>query len=247
MKKKIISILSITMCSVLLLFGCDSKKKDTIIIGTEAGFAPYEYMKGNEIVGVDIDIAKAIADYLGKELVIKNMEFDSALMAVQNGTVDFVAAGVSITPERAEEMDFSIGYVEAADEVVVVNKENPTVESIEDLDGKIIGVQQGNVADFWVEENVDAKEIKRYSKFGQAAEDLKNGKIDCIVMDYYPAKEMVVANPELTVLDGVLFKDMYAIAVKKGNKELLETINTVIEQLKAEGKIEEFLANHTSE
>lgn len=243
MRKKFIGILCMVMLSILALVGCGSKK-DTIIVGTEAGFAPYEYMKGNEVVGIDMDIAKEIADYLGKELVIKNMDFEGALAAVQSGIVDFVAAGVSVDEERLEKMDFSIDYVNST-EVVVVNKENPTVASLDDLDDKIIGVQQGNIADFWVENNIAAKEIKRYTKFAQAAEDLKNGKIDCIVMDQYPAEDMVASNPELTVLDGVLFEDKYAIAVKKGNKELLDDINTVIEKLKADGKIEEFTANHT--
>lgn len=244
MKKRIVGLVSvITLLSALLLVGCGSKK-ETIIVGTEAGFAPYEYMKGNEVVGIDMDIAQAIADHLGKKLEIKNMEFTGALLAVENGTVDFLAAGVSVDEERLEKMDFSIDYVNST-ELVVVNKENPRVESIDDLDNKIIGVQQGNIADFWVEENISAKDIKRYNKFGQAAEDLKNGKIDCVVMDQFPAEDMVAANPELVILDGVLFEDKYAIAVQKGNKELLDDINTVIEKLKADGKIEEFTANHT--
>lgn len=244
MKKKIIAITVMTMIAIILLTGCDSKK-DTIIVGTEAGFAPYEYMEGDKVVGIDMDIAQEIADYLGKDLEIKNMEFESALMAVQSGTVDFVAAGVSVEEERLEKMDFSIDYVNST-EVVVVNKENPMVASVDDLNGKIVAVQQGNIADFWVEEKIEAKEIKRYTKFAQATEDLKNSKIDCIVMDQYPAEDMVATNPELTVLDGVLFEDKYAIAVKKGNKELLDDINTVIEKLKDEGKIEEFTAKHTS-
>lgn len=244
MKKRIVGLVSvITLLSALLLVGCGSKK-ETIIVGTEAGFAPYEYMKGNEVVGIDMDIAQAIADHLGKKLEIKNMEFTGALLAVENGTVDFLAAGVSVDEERLEKMDFSIDYVNST-ELVVVNKENPRVESIDDLDNKIIGVQQGNIADFWVEENISAKDIKRYNKFGQAAEDLKNGRIDCVVMDQFPAEDMVAANPELVILDGVLFEDKYAIAVQKGNKELLDDINTVIEKLKADGKIEEFTANHT--
>lgn len=244
MKKRIIGLFTVTMMLVVLLVGCGTKK-DTIIVGTEAGFAPYEYMKGNDVVGIDMDIAQAIADHLGKELEIKNMDFDGALLEVQNGTVDFVAAGVSISEDRAEVMDFSIEYVDST-EVVVVNRENPTVGDLDDLDNKIIGVQQGNIADFWVEENISAKEIKRYTRFAQATEDLKNGKIDCIVMDQFPAEDMVAANSDLTILDGVLFEDKYAIAVKKGNKELLDDINTVIEQLKADGKIEEFTANHTN-
>lgn len=228
--------------------GAKSKK---LIVGTEAGFAPYEYMKGNEVVGIDMDIAKAIADEMGKELEIKNMDFDGALAAVQSGKVDFVAAGVSISPEREEAMDFSNEYVNST-EVIVVNKENPAVTPAgeelagSDLDGKVVAVQQGNIADIWVsnKDNCNPKEVKRYTKFAQAAEDLKNGKIDCIVMDQYPAEELVAANDTLTTLDGTLFEDKYAIAVKKGNKELLDKINKVIDKLVEEGKIEEFTANH---
>lgn len=229
----------------------EGAKSEKLIVGTEAGFAPYEYMKGNEVVGIDMDIAKAIADEMGKELEIKNMDFDGALAAVQSGKVDFVAAGVSISPEREEAMDFSNEYVNST-EVIVVNKENPAVipagEELagSDLDGKVVAVQQGNIADIWVsnKDNCNPKEVKRYTKFAQAAEDLKNGKIDCIVMDQYPAEELVAANDTLTTLDGTLFEDKYAIAVKKGNKELLDEINKVIDKLVEEGKIEEFTANH---
>lgn len=225
----------------------DSTGSDTLIVGTEAGFAPYEYMEGDKVVGVDMDIAQAIADKLGKKLEIKNMDFDGALLAVQQGKVDLVAAGVSVNEERSKVMDFSVDYVNST-EVVVVNKANPTVASVEDLNDKIIGVQQGNIADFYVsdEANMKAKEIKRYTKFAQAAEDLKNGKIDCIVMDQFPAQDLVGANAELNILDGTLFEDKYAIAVKKGNTELLNQINDVINQLNADGKIAEFTAKHTS-
>lgn len=254
MKKKIGLVLA--MVCAFSLVACGTKtnsttegdtKKETLIVGTEAGFAPYEYMEGDKVVGIDMDIAKAIADELGMELEIKNMEFDGALMAVQQGKVDFVAAGVSVDEKRAKLMDFSVDYVNSI-EVVVVNKENPMVVNLDDLNGKIVGVQQGNIADFWVsdEANATPSEIKRYTKFVQAAEDLKNGKIDCIVMDQYPAEELVAANDTLTILDGTLFEDKYAVAVQKGNTELLDKINTVINKLIEEGKIEEFTANHTS-
>ena len=229
--------------------GEDVTGDDKLIVGTEAGFAPYEYMEGNEVVGIDMDIAQAIADALGKELVIKNMDFDGALLAVQQGKVDMVAAGVSIDEERAKVMDFSDTYVDST-EVVVVNKNQQNVADLNDLNGKRIGVQQGNIADFWVSnpENIpEPEEIRRYTKFVQAAEDLKNNKIDCIVMDQYPAQELVAANSDsLMILDGTLFTDQYAIAVKKGNTALLEEINKVIAQLKEEGKIDEFTANHTN-
>lgn len=244
--KKLIKVLLITAI-LTSLTGCKSKSsEDTLIVGTEPGFAPYEYMEGNEIVGIDMDIAQALADAMGKKLEIKSMDFDGALVAVQKGKVDLVLAGVSINEERLAVMDFSNDYVDST-EVVVVNAENPTVASIDDLNDKIIGVQQGNIADAYVSntDNVTAKEIKRYTKFAQAAEDLKNGKIDCIVMDEFPAQELVSANSTLKILDGTLFEDKYAIAVQKGNTELLEEINKVIDQLKADGKIEEFTANHT--
>lgn len=246
MKKKAISLLIIAVMATTIFAGC-KKKDDTLIVGTEAGFAPYEYLVGDQVVGIDMDIAQAIADSMGKKLVIKNMEFQSALTAVQKGKVDFVAAGVSVDEERAKLMDFSIDYVDST-EVIVVNASNPAVTDVskEGLAGKIVGVQQGNIADFYVEKNADTKEIKRYTKFAQAAEDLKNNKIDCIVMDQYPAQELVQTNPELTILDGTLFEDKYAIAVKKGNTELLDQINKVIQELKDSGKIDEFTARHTN-
>jgi polar amino acid transport system substrate-binding protein len=246
MKKKVISMFIVAGLTVTMLAGC-KKESDTLIVGTEAGFAPYEYMEGDKVVGVDMDIAQAIADKMGKKLEIQNMDFDGALLAVQQGKVDFVAAGVSVSDERKEKMDFSIDYVDST-EVVVVNSAAPAVATAADADlaDKIVGVQQGNIADFYVEANITAKEIKRYTKFAQAAEDLKNGKIDCIVMDQYPAEELVKANPELSILDGALFQDKYAIAVKKGNKELLDQIDSVLQELKDNGKIEEFTANHTN-
>lgn len=257
--KKVMSVVLAAAC-VLSMAACGSKKEeesksaasDKLIVGTEAGFAPYEYMKGNEVVGIDMDIAKAIADDMGKELEIKNMDFDGALVAVASGKVDFVAAGVSIDEERQKTMDFSHEYVNST-EVIVVNGENPMVSPAgeelagTDLDGKVIGVQQGNIADIWVTntDNCAAKEVKRYTKFAQAAEDLKNNKIDCIVMDKYPAEQLVASNETLSILDGVLFEDKYAIAVQKGNTEMLDAINKVIDKLIEEGKIEEFTANHT--
>lgn len=251
MKMKKIMSLVLVGAVAFSITACGGKKSesDTLIVGTEAGFAPYEYMKGNEVVGIDMDIAKAIADEMGKELKIKNMEFDGALASVASGKVDFVAAGVSINEKRKKTMDFSHEYVNST-EVIVVNGKNPAISGAvkgESLNGKVVAVQQGNIADSWVsdEEKCKPKEVKRYTKFAQASEDLKNNKVDCIVMDKYPAEKLVAENKELKILDGVLFEDKYAIAVKKGNKELLDEINKVIDKLIADGKIKEFTANHT--
>lgn len=223
---------------------------EKLIVGTEAGFAPYEYMVGDQVVGIDMDIAQAIADKMGRELEIQNMDFDGALLAVQQGKVDFVAAGVSVDEDRAKVMDFSDNYVDST-EVVIVNAQEKAVTepTAEQLNGKVVGVQQGNIADLWVSnpDNTEPKEVKRYTKFAQAAEDLKNGKIDCIVMDELPGKELVASSDgALEVLEGdPLFVDQYAIAVQKGNTEMLETINEVIGELKDSGKLDEIIAGHS--
>ena len=174
---------------------------------------------------------------------------ESLYNIISKEKVDFVAAGVSINEKRKKTMDFSHEYVNST-EVIVVNGKNPAISGAvkgESLNGKVVAVQQGNIADSWVsdEEKCKPKEVKRYTKFAQASEDLKNNKVDCIVMDKYPAEKLVAENKELKILDGVLFEDKYAIAVKKGNKELLDEINKVIDKLIADGKIKEFTANHT--
>lgn len=222
-----------------------------LTVGTEAGFAPYEYLVGDQVAGVDMDIVQAIADKLGVELEIQNMDFDGALVAVQQGKVDLVAAGVSVDETRAKVMDFSTNYVDST-EVVVVNAAAPAVtEPTGDaLTGKTVGVQQGNIADLWVSnpENAEPGEILRYTKFAQASEDLKNGKIDCIVMDELPAKELVESSGgTLTILEGdPLFVDQYAIAVQKGNAQLLAVINEVIKELQDSGRMDEIIASHST-
>jgi len=219
-----------------------------LIVGTEAGFAPYEYLVGDEVKGIDMDIAQAIADALGVELEVQNMDFDGALLAVQQGKVDIVAAGVSVSEEREEVMDFSVKYVDSKD-VILVNKADPKVEesSADALEGKVVGVQQGNIADVWVSENASPKSVQRYTKFVQAAQDLLNGKIDCIVMDEAPALELVASNDGLEILAGdALFEDSYAIAIKKDNGQMKAAVDAVITQLQESGQMDEIIASHSS-
>ena len=219
-----------------------------LIVGTEAGFAPYEYLVGNEVKGIDMDIAQAIADALGVELEVQNMDFDGALLAVQQGKVDIVAAGVSVSEEREEVMDFSVKYVDSKD-VILVNKADPKVEesSADALEGKVVGVQQGNIADLWVSENASPKSVQRYTKFVQAAQDLLNGKIDCIVMDEAPALELVASNDGLEILAGdALFEDSYAVAIKKDNEQMKAAVDAVITQLQESGQMDEIIASHST-
>lgn len=227
-----------------LLFGCN-KNDDKLVMVTEAGFAPYEYRDSSGIVGVDVDIANEIAAAIGKELEIKDVAFDSLINELNSGKADFAAAGMSISEERKKEVDFSIEYV-SSKQVIVVRKDYNKIKSASDLDGKTISVQLGSVADSYVNNNYKNSKIVRQKKFLSAAEDVKAKKADCIVMDELPAKELVKNNSELTILSIELFTDKYAIAVKKGNTELLNKINEVLEKLIEEGKIEEFIINHSS-
>lgn len=215
-----------------------------LTMATDAGFAPYEYVEGEKVVGIDADIAQAIADYYGLELVIQDMDFTNALLAPQNGTADFTAAGVSITEERLETMDFTIEYAES-DQVILVRKGFTDIQSEEDLANVKIGVQQSTTADLYCQE-MGFESVSAYKKNLVAAEDLKNGQIDCMILDNMPAEAILAQNKEeLEILDLVLFTDVYAMAVKKGNTEMAEALNVVLQQLIEEGKIEEFTKTHT--
>ena len=226
---------------VLITTGC-GKSNDKLIMVTEAGFAPYEYYENNNIVGVDIDIAKEIASYLGKELEVKDVAFDSIINELNSGKADFAAAGMSITAERLEEVDFSVEYV-TSNQVVIVRKD--TNLTFDKIDGKKIAVQLGNVADSYAKKNYKNSEIIRQKKYLSMVEDLKAGKVDLIIMDNLPAQEIVKVNDNLKILPGYLFSDSYGIAVKKGNTELINNINIVLNRLMSEGKIEEYIINHS--
>ena len=242
MKTKKIFSICLVFILTLILSGC-GKNKNEIIMVTEAGFAPYEDYENGEIVGVDVAIAKEIAKELGKKLVVKNVDFDSIVSELKSGKADFAAAGMSITEERKKQVDFTIEYV-TSNQVVVVKKDS-SLNDITQLDGKRIAVQLGTVGDSYVTENYKNSEINRQKKFLVAADAVKNNKADCIVMDQIPAQQLVSQNPELKILDGILFKDSYGMAVKKGNTELLDAMNTVLQRLIDEGKIEEYIIEYS--
>ena len=237
MKKVIILIM------LLIILGGCKKNTNELIMVTEAGFAPYEYYDGGEIVGVDVDIAKEIAKYLGKTLVVKDIAFDSIINEVKTGKADFGAAGISYSENRAKNVDFSINYSVSKQVVIVSNNSN--INNVNNISNKKIAVQLGSIADTFVTENFKNASIVRQKKYLAAIEDLKAGKVDCVIMDELPAKEIVASNSGIKILDGSLTNDSYGMVVKKGNKELLDAINTVLEKLKNEGKIDEYIINHT--
>lgn len=243
MKYRRIAITSlIIMLSAFFMSGC-TKNENELVLVTEAGFAPYEYYEDGEIVGVDIDIAKEIAKELDKKLVIKDVSFDFVISEVKSGKADFAAAGISITPERAKEVDFTKEYT-ISNQVVVVKKDSP-IKDFEDIKNKKIAVQLGTVADLYVEENYKNAIIVSHKKYLSAVEDVKTGKADCIIMDELPAKAIVTENDNLKILDGVLFQDKYGMIVKKGNDELKEQINKVLERMINDGIIDELVLKHS--
>ena len=232
---------------VLVLFLCTScgKNENELVMVTEAGFAPYEYYEDGEIVGVDVDIAREIAKEMGKELVIKDVAFDSIINEVNSGKADFGAAGISYDEERAKQVDFTINY--ATSKQVVVVREGSSIDDIDKISNQKIAVQLGSTGDMYVTENYPNAEIVRQKKYLAAVQDLKSSKVDLIVMDELPAQEILKTNDGLVILDEELFTDSYGMVVKKGNTELLNTINDVLTRLQNEGKIEEFMINHTTE
>lgn len=227
--------------SILLLTGCKSDD-NKLILATEAGFAPYEYYQDGEIVGVDIDIAREIAASLGKELVIKDVSFDFIINEIKSGKSDIGAAGMSITKERLEEVDFSVEYA-VSNQVVIVPMDSK-ITSIDQISNQRIAVQLGTVADSYVNKNYKDATVIRQKKYLSMVEDLKAGKVDLIIMDLLPASEIVKSNDGLKILDEYLFTDKYGMAIKKGNKELLDKVNDVLTRLMSEGKIEEYTIKH---
>lgn len=210
---------------------------------TEAGFAPYEYYENDEIVGVDIEIAKEIANYMGKKLVVKDVYFDSIINELNSGKADMALAGMSITEERLEEVDFSYEYIKSRQVVIV--RDGSNINDIKDIYNKKVAVQLGSVADQYFSDKYPNTSLVRQKKYLSMVEDLKANKVDLIVMDELPAKEIVRANNGLKIIDGYVFEDSYGIAVKKGNSELLKAINVVLERLISEGKIDEYVLRFT--
>lgn len=217
-------------------------KGDKLILATDAAFPPYEYMSGQEIVGIDIDIAKEIAAEMGKELVIEDMPFNSVIASVDSGKADFGASGISVTEERAEKVDFTIEYAQSKQ--VILTRSDSGINSEADFTDRTIGVQLGTVADLALSED-ESLAIERYALYPEAVTELLNGRIDAVVLDALPAASFQQANEELIVCEQELFTDVYAMCVQKGNTELLEAINKVLQRLMDEGKIEEFTVNHT--
>ncbi|MDO5388672.1 MAG: transporter substrate-binding domain-containing protein [Clostridia bacterium] len=220
-----------------------------LIWATNAEFAPYEYMEGSEVVGIDAEIADAIAAKLGLEAQVENMDFDAIISSVTSGKADIGLAGMTVDPDRLNNVNFSDTYVEAGQAIVVTTDSD--IKSAADLSGKIIGVQRGTTGDEYVskaENGVNPASVERYGSGTDAAQSLITGKIDAIVIDNEPAKKIAEASPDkLVKLDETLTSEEYAIAVDKNNTELLDAINTALQEMKDSGELQAILDKYLNE
>ncbi len=215
-----------------------------LTMATNATFPPYEMTTdAGEIEGIDVDTAKAIAEKLGLELQVDDMEFDAALLSVQQGKADIVMAGVTVTDERKAVMDFSDSYATGIQSIIVPNDSD--IASPDDLAGKKIGTQRGTTGYIYCSDDFGDENVVAYDNGLTAVQALNNGQVDAVVIDNAPAKEYVAANPGLKVLDTSYAEEDYAIGLAKGSA-LKDAINTALEELKADGTLQSIVDKYIS-
>lgn len=225
------------------------KEAGKVVMTTNAEFEPFEFKDGDEIVGIDKEIAEKIAEKLGVELEIMDIAFDSLIPSLNAGKADFIAAGMTATDERRKNVDFSDDYFDASQTIIV--GVDSGITSREDLNGKLVGVQQGTTGDIYCTNedgsgDITVKEVKRYPKAMDAVSDLLTGRVDAVVIDDFPAKKLVEKNPDkIKTLDEAMTEETYAIAVPLGS-DLKDVINDVIKELNDSGEMDEIVSKYIS-
>ncbi len=216
-------------------------KEGTLVMGTNAEFPPFEYKEGTGFAGIDVDIMKAVADKLGLKLEIEDMAFESLTQSF--GRIDVIAAGFTIDPTREETCDFSDKYFNATQTVIL--KADSTIATLDDLKGKKIGVQTGTTGKDKAEEVTDATKVTQYNNGSLAVEALVNGQIDAVIIDQNPAMAYKDQHGDsVKLLEGLFEEEEYALAVKKGNKELLDAINQALKDIKADGTFDKIVEKY---
>jgi polar amino acid transport system substrate-binding protein len=254
--KKITKLIVVLLCTALLLglSACGSdvdtlskiQEEGVLTMGTNAEFPPFEFRDANgDVVGFDVEIAKEIAAGLGVELVIEDMDFGAIIGALQSGKIDFGVAGMTVTEDRLENADFSDAYFNAS-QVIIVQVGNETIQGSADLTGKIIGVQEGTTGDLEASE-IDGATVMRFKKGIDAVVELRNGKVDAVVIDALPAQVFVEKNDDIIVLGENFTEEEYAIAVRKDETALLAEINKIIAELKENGRYQEIYDEYIGE
>ena len=240
--KKLIAVL----LTISLALGCAAALADTLTMGTNASFPPYEFYEDQKIVGIDAEIAQAIADKLGMQLEIADMEFKAIIPAVTEGKIDFGMAGMTVTEERLQSVNFSETYATGIQAVIV--KEHSEITSVDDLhkEGATwkIGVQDSTTGDIYCTDDFGEERVSKFPVGADAVEALKTGKVDCVIIDNEPAKAYVAANEGLKILESQYAVEDYAIAVALNNTELLDKINGALKELIADGTVAAIIAKY---
>lgn len=235
-------ILVVAWLVLMLTTGCERKEeaKQTLVVATEATFPPYEFYRGTEIVGIDMDILREIARRNNLHFQIEDMSFDSLITAVQTGKVDLVASGLTVTPDRARQVDFTRTYARAR-QVVIVPMDS-AITCKEDLQKVRLGVQHGSSGDMYVSEHIG--EAERFTNGALAVAAMNAGKLDAVVLDNAPAENHVAGSPGLKILPVPLVEEEYAMAVRKGRPELLELLNKTLAELEADGTLQRIVESY---
>ncbi len=237
--KKLVLVASLALC----ICGCAKKDTNTLKMITEATFPPYEFLRGQEIAGIDVEICRAVAEKLGKNFQAETVDFDSVIPAVISGKADLAAAGITVNEDRKRNVDFSVPYVKTG--IVVVYKKATPFKSVEQLKGKKIGVQGGTTSETFVLEKL-LQEPERTKSPAEAVAALKSGRVDFVIADIDPAKNCVKGEADLAISDFITSEE-YAIAIRKGQPEFLKVINETIAEVNADGRLAKWIKDFTEE
>lgn len=245
MKKILSAVLAAVMAVVMIatFAGCGKKaeveteaKKEVLVMATNAEFPPYEFYEGDKVVGIDAEVAGLIAEKLGMELKIEDVAFDSIIPGVQAGKYDMGMAGMTVTEDRLKNVDFSTSYAKGVQSVII--KENGAVQSLDDIKGKMVGVQTSTTGDIYATGDYGEDHVTKYDNGALAVQALVADKVDCVIIDNQPAKSYVAANKGLKILETPYAEEDYAICFSKENTELKEKADAALKELIADGSLQ---------
>ena len=249
--KKFLAVLLAALMICVSFVACSSEKKsddtntdkdtqETLTMVTNAEFPPYEYKEGDKVVGIDADVAQAIADKLGMKIEIVDTKFDAIIPGVQSGKYDMGMAGMTVTPDREQSVAFSDSYATGIQSIIV--KQGSDIKSVDDLSEKTkIGVQLGTTGDIYAKDDFGDEAVQEFDKGADAVQALLAGKIDCVIIDNEPAKSFVAANDGLEILNTSYAEEEYAICFKKDNTELQTKVNGALKELIADGTLQKIV------
>lgn len=240
--KKIFAV----VLSMMMLLTSVSALADTLTMATNASFPPYEYWDGDQMVGIDVEIAEAVCAEMGYELNKLDMDFNAIINAVTSGKADFGMAGMTVTEERQQSVAFSISYATGVQSIIV--KEGSPIASYDDLAAEgatyKVGVQMATTGHIYAEDEFGVERVVLFDNGNDATMALKNGKVDCVIIDNEPAKAYVAANEGLVILDSAYAVEDYAACFAKGNTELVEKFNAALQTLIDNGTVAEIVGKY---